>query len=461
MINDILAEKDFNKVLAALCLDPLEKDKAIDDNRKAYMGDHEILHDTARLPKTVGTGKNARVVKHTSETIPFQKRIVNSAVTFLFGEPVSLVLNNDKEEVFKLIQDLWKKCKLYYFDKRLARDLFVETKAAELWSVVKAVDGVAKARVTLLSKRESYLFYPHYDEYGDMDAFTVTYKLTDEKGKPVDHANIYTASQIITAIKGTAGWTQKTTPNLFGKIPVVYYEQDDPEWEDVKTEINRLEYLISNFGDANDYNGSPITEIKGEVDNMPKKEDVGKVVRVKKEENSITGEVTYPGGVRYVSWDQAPESIKLEIETLKDIIYGMTNTPDLSFSNVKGMSAVSGIALRLMFSDALFKAKDKQEIFGEGMERRISVMKSVLGVIDKGQAKSLDEADIDVVFNDVLPEDLEALIRSLSLARGGEPIMSQKSAVDSNPLIQDATKELEELEKESGALKSFAESVNI
>jgi len=64
-----------------------------------------------------------------------------------------------------------------------------------------------------------------------------------------------------------------------------------------------------------------------------------------------------------------------------------------------------------MFSDALFKARDKQEIFGPALDRRISIMKSILALQNQTQAKDIEEADIDVVFNDVLPQDVEALIK--------------------------------------------------
>jgi len=458
-IGDIL-KLDFDKALEVLTADPKEKDKGIADNRKAFRGEHAILDDPDRATKTVGaTAATQRVVKLTSETIPFQRRIVNSAVTFLFGEPVSLVLNNDAQDAFGLINAVWKKNKLNYFNKRLARDLFIECKAAELWYVPPKDKGKpARIRVTLLSNREGYAFYPHFDEFGDMDAFTVKYEIKGPDGKPQDTVNIYTADKIIRAVKAGGMWTQKPGENILGKIPVVYYEQDEPEWDGVDTQIERLEYLMSNFADTNDYNGSPLTQVKGVVSNMPKKEETGKVVTVAAETNPNTGEVTYPGGVEFVSWEQAPESIKLEMEALKDIIYAMTQTPDLSFSNVKGMSAVSGIALRLMFSDALFKARDKQEIFGPAMERRLSIMKSIIALANVGKRQQIEEADIDVLFGDVVPTDIEALIKSLSTARGGEAIMSEESAVRMNPLVTDAEKDIEVLAGEKTALKSFADS---
>ena len=90
---------------------------------------------------------------------------------------------------------------------------------------------------------------------------------------------------------------------------------------------------------------------------------------------------------KYLSWDQSPESIKLEGGTLKDLIHYMTGTPDISFENLKQIGPISGIALRLMFMDAHMHASDKEEIFGKGIQRRINFLKAALVKINAVMAK--------------------------------------------------------------------------
>ena len=464
LIKDLLDEKregwTFDKVLAVMTKDPRELDLKIDDNRKAYDGDHAILHDPRRQPKTLGEGTAAREVDYTREVLQFQKRIVGSAVTFLFGDPVKLVLNDDgDEDAFQRVEDVWRRNKLAFIDKIIARDLFVECKVAELWYIPqKELGKPARTRVAVLSKRTGYSIYPHFDEYGDMDAFTAKYKTQDDQDKPVQNVDIYTSDVIINAIKPESqGWTTTSVKNMLGKIPVVYYEQQEPEWEPVKTEINRAEKLICNFGDTNDYFGSPVLQVKGTVTNLPRKEDSGKVVTVASETDD-QGKVYYPGGIEFVTWEQGPEAVEKEYALLKDIIYGLTSTPDLSFSNVKGMTQLSGIALRLMFSDALFKAKDKQEIFGPAMDRRLSIVKDMLGVISFKDTAAIQALVIDFEFGDVLPEDVTAMVEALSVARAGQPIMSQESAVRQNSLVTNPEDDLKALEAEDRQVKSLAES---
>lgn len=464
LIKELLDEKregwDFVKVLAVVAKDTKGLDLKIDKRRKEYDGDHKILLDPKRQPRRIGEGTEARDVDYAREVIQFQKRIVSSAVTFLFGDPVKLVLNEGGDETaFARVEEVWRRNKLSFVDKEIARELFVECKVAEHWYTTEKAPGKpARLRVSVLSKRNGYSMYPHYDDYGDMDAFTLKYTTADDNQKPVQHVTIYMADETLHATKSEgAEWVIDRKGNVLGKIPIVYYEQDEPEWAPVQTEIDRAEALLCNFADTNDYFGSPVLQVKGTVTNLPEKGSSGKMVEVGAESDD-QGKVYYPGGIEFVTWDQGPEAVEKEYVLLKDIIYGMTSTPDLSFSNVKGMTNLSGIAIRLMFSDALFKAKDKQEIFGPAYERRINLVKALLGVIAVKSVDAYAALDIDIQFGDVLPEDIAATVEALSVARGGQSIMSQDSAVRQNPLVVDPEADIVALEKESNKVKSLAES---
>src|SRR5690606_11773903 len=68
----------------------------------------------------------------------------------------------------------------------------------------------------------------------------------------------------------------------FSKIPLIYFPQDDyrTEWADVQSMIDRLEELISNFADSNDYNGSPILVARGMIKSFSAKGERGKVLEM-------------------------------------------------------------------------------------------------------------------------------------------------------------------------------------
>jgi len=454
-IKDILEKykDDFNKLTGVLCVDPKERDLELFE--KQYTGEHEIKE---RPDKIAGKGKTLKRITQAKEVIQYQKKIVNMAVSFLFGDPVKLILGNkgDKyQETFTLINDVWDKNKLDYFNKKLARRLFVETKVAELWYTIIDNENNKYIKVALLCNKNGDEIYAHFNENGDMDAFTRRYKLEEIDGKSYEHIDIYTAEKFISGTKKTA-WVVEEKDNLFKKIPVIYYEQDEPEWTSVQSEIDRSEMLISKFADTNDYFGAPIIKIKGKIDNPPEKGEVGRTLRFTGETNA-EGKIEY-GDAKYLTWEQAPEAIKMEYDILKDIIYSITSTPDLSFSNVKGFTNLSGIALKLLFLDSILKAKDKEELFGESLTRRINLLKAILSIIDVKKETELQELDISIKFGNILPQDMSELVKALSTARGGDVIMSEKEAVRQNPLVEDSEEDIKRLEEERGKLSKLGES---
>ena len=458
-IKDILEKykDDFAKLTTVLCKDPVERD--IETYEKEYQGEHDIL---LREVKTIGSGSSRKKVEQAKLVIKYQKKIVNMAVSFLFGDAVKLILANKEDNLqktFKFIQNVWDKNKLDYFNRKLARRLFVETKVAELWYVIIDDDNIKHIKVALLCNENGDEVFSHFNENGDLDAFTRRYKLEDIDEKTYEHIDIYTAKEIIYGVKKTE-WDVKKSTNLYGKIPVIYYQQSQPEWTDVQTEIDRSEMLISKFADTNDYFGSPTLKIKGEITNPPDKAEVGKLLQ-------FTGVVgaegkTEYGDADYLTWDQAPEAIKLEYNTLKDIIFSMTSTPDLSFDNVKGMNQTSGETLKFMFLDAILKAKNKEEVFGEALARRINLLKAIISVTDVKEKQRLEQLDISVKFGNVLPQDVTETINALSTARGGEAIMSRDEAIRQNPLVEDPEEDIKRLEEEGkGEVSKLGESFEV
>jgi len=455
-IKDILEKykDDFNKLTGVLCVDPKKRDLELFE--KQYTGEHDILN---RLVKTVGKGTTLKRVEQAKLVVRYQEKIVNMAVSFLFGDPAKLTLDNKEDkyqEIFALINDVWNKNKLDYFNKKLARRLFVETKVAELWYVIIDDEKVKHIKVALLCSKNGDEIYAHFNENGDLDAFTRRYKLEDIDEKTYEHVDIYTSDKMFYGVKKTE-WVVETKDNLFAKIPVIYYTQAEPEWTGVQSLINRIEMLISKgFADTNDYFGSPLLKIKGKVENAPEKGEVGKLLQFKGESNA-EGKIEY-GDAEYLTWTQAPEAIKLEYNTLKDLIYSLTSTPDLSFSNVKGLTQTSGEALKFLFMDAILKAKDKEEIFGEGLTRRVNLLKAILSVTNVKSKQVLEEINISIKFGDVLPKSITELVKALSTARGGDAIMSQEEAVKQNPLVSDAEEDIKRMEKEKGGISKLGES---
>jgi SPP1 family phage portal protein len=462
-IADILA-LPFEKAVNLLSKDEKHDSNAIQGYRDQYSGVHAILK---RPDKTIGKEGKKTTVPTVKDVITQQKFITDVAVSFVFGKPVLLVNNTDGESsdtAFDALKSVWRQNKMEYFNRKLMRDVCIETKAAELWfvrgDILDSEDGKKtitnkQIKVILLSKKNGDDIYAHFDETGDMDAFTRRYESVDEQGKKVQHAEIYTAGKKIVATK-TDGktWEDTETPNIFGKIPVVYYEQEETEWAGVQRLIERLELLISRLGDTNDYFGDPAVVTKGRITTMPEKGEIGKLFALEGQIGQ-DGKVEY-GDVNYLTWDQSPESVKLEYDILTELIYSMTMTPDISFDNVKSLGDISGVALKLIFLAPLLKANDKQEIYGEGIERRNNLLKAMLSVVDVGMAAEIEKLDVGLEFQNPLPDNLKEMIEMLTSATGGDQIMSRDTAVSKNPLVSNHEEEVTKIksEQDEGAVRA-------
>lgn len=440
--------------------------KQLDPNQHAVFDTAKRQKKNVKKPNGRVDEKNQPLYDLSQEEVNrsgvgFQQIIVNRAVGFLLGIPVKLrsyAADDPQKKLAAMVQKTWDDNKLDFFNRKLARKVLAECEAAELWYLVnddgsfwaslwakvKAAVGLSggkfKLRVRLLSSSLGDNLFPHYDEYGDMDAMSREY-ITDDGTKKTTHFDIYTAEQVVSLIKGDNGWVEVSRiANSFKKIPIVYYQQDYPEWYLVQGLIERYETLLSNFADTNDYFGSPMIKVTGNVMGFANKGEQGKVLQLEKGADAD-----------YLAWQNAPEAIKLELETLEKHIYGLTQTPNISFENMKDMGDVSGVALKLKFLDAHLKTENKIELFGEMFLRRINLLKSVLGtVVDASLAPQVPLLEMEPIFTPYLPKNQKEETEILTTATG-KPIMSIKTALEHNSLVGDVDEELRRMDEEAKA----------
>lgn len=457
----------------AKLIELLSKDTREDRNTTEYIEEYE--GERTRRSKSVGKRENktvdvytenaatGEVTKSGSKTVittkislPFPRKIVRARTHFMFGGQMT-VSSNESGEGVNIFKDIWDdSLKMQNVLKKLSRTCMVETKAAAIFFPAPTIiDGkqAVKLRCQVLNKLSGD-FFPHFDDMGDMDAFTYRYTTLDVDGKKIEKAKIYTAEKILVYAKQGASWEldeKGNQQNLFGKIPVVYVEQDEPEWEQVATMIDNFENRLSRLADTNDYFSEPLLKLFGEVKKMPGKDEVGRILEFPMYEDDSSGKKIH-GDAEYATWDHVPESVKMDLETSWDTIFAMSSTPDLSFNNIKGVGNVSGIAMKLMFMDAFMAREEKMEIFDSALRRCVSVvlsgMQNVTSIKHKNDA-SLEGIEVD--FTGILPEDVSEFIDTLLAASGNKPIMSQETATSKNPLNKDSNDEIEKIKSESQA----------
>ena len=394
-----------------------------------YDPDQHAVHDrTLRPPKLITKGGETSQQEVTRLSMPFQKIIVDRAAAFLIGEGVQIVTDpsTDAEQVTAdEIKKVWHNNKCDYRTRQMARLWMSETEVAEYW-YIQDKNKQLRPRMQIWARSMGDMLMPYFDEFGDMEAFARGYKIGE-----TEYMDVWTDDWVYYFEQVEKTWVERERkPNLIGKIPVVYYVRERPEWADVQPLVDRYEKMVSNFSDANDYFASPMIKVRGRIDGFADKGEQGKILIM--EENADAS---------YLTWDQAPEAIRLEEELLRNGIMSMSQTPDISFREMKGLGAISGTALELMFMDAKLKTLKHQEEFGEGIQRRLNLIKAMVMRINGRMA----DVHVEPGFVFYMPSNEEELIRMLVTGTGNRAIISQKTAIANSPFTVNAERELEDV----------------
>ncbi len=387
--------------------------------------------------------------------IPAQQLLVDMIVSFLLmnevtykvtnhGQKIS-ILDEKQQQLFDAVNHCYHDNKMRYFDKRLVRTVCRECEAAELWYMKTDDNGsfTGEMKVQLLSRTRGDKLYPHFTDTHDMDGFAREYYTYDELGTSYLHFDVYTDRYVYQYGYTENVWKiEGVKPHGFTKIPVVYYRQDEAEWEKVQWAIDRVETCISNWGDTNDYFGTPKYFVQGDLKGFAEKGEQGAVF--------VGGKDTH---MNVLSWDSSPESVKGEIANLFNIIYTFTQTADISFENMKTLgSNTSGAAIRLMFTAPYMKADLKTEMYGEMFTRRCNIVTNGIcntGAYVKGIGQDVaDNIDFEPIFKPYLPKNDVELLQLITTSNNGAKTTSNRRAIELNPLNDDPSKVAEEIKQE-------------
>ncbi len=472
------------------------KDDTKADKKKwldQYNGKHEILKREDKTIEVERTDKNGNPIyvqdnngndtdqiQTKSETvgvnrlvITFQKKIVRIAKYFAIGGGVLLspkifdeaakqiigifkTANEKAIEFYNLISRFMEDVNISKLDNDILEIQMKETEVAELWTLIPkdmTIDGEYGITVKLLHTGNGNNIYPIYDPItGQLIVFSRQYTTKNIDGETIQHFDVYTTEKFYFYINDKdKGWTEeRQEPNLYKIVPVVYHSQDEPEWIDVQTSIERLELAMSKFSDTNDYHAAPSVVTKGNISAAPKKDQVSKHYQVEPSFDKEDNPVWPTDPVSIISWQNGPEAIEAELKNLNNIINSMTSTPDISFQNLQSIGPISGVALKLMFLDAIMKASEHREEVEDGIKRRLSILKAIIGNVANVASKSLiNQLIVEISFGEVLPSDVKELVDTLSIAVGGENTMSQETAVENNPLVENPIIEMARIENEN------------
>jgi len=448
-----LITSDFAKAIPVL---EAKKKEKVSEYVDEYKGGRKISGRNQvglRLDKSIGEGSNKETVVVAKIPLQFQKKIVRSAAAFLFGSAVKLTSEN--EEALKLVKSVWENNKVDNLLKKFCKAVKSETEAAFFFfPQKKEVEGKEKTVVKVrLYTSKNGSFAPTFDEFGDLIAFIWSFSSVNTEGKKQENKWVFTKEFTYKKHKGSDGWTdtEPPVPNLFKKIPVVYMDQDEPEWFDVKELVDRYEMNFSKFCDTNDYFSAPIVKLFGTVESMPGKQEQGKAIKIPQEYED--GKITKTGDAEYLTWDHAPEAIKLEADISDNMIHSLTDTPDLSLRTLMGAGNVaSGTAAKFMFMAPILKAKWSEDDYSTAIGRIISlIVQGIIGVSVDANESMFKDFKAKVEFTSILPDNIVETVSMLSEAAGGMPFISKETAAEKSGLVKDASEEMNKIKNEESS----------
>jgi len=400
---------------------------------------HDVMNPALRRNKSVRKPSGQKdqfendilvndTVYVTRIAVDIQQEVTKSASGILCTNKIQLVGKVNPQP----IQDVWDNNKLDLRTISICNYWLSETEVAELWYKIDGED-----KVMILANSLGDKLYPIFDDKGKMICFirkycakTLVAGIVDLRD--VNYYEIYTEKDVVKGNDQNNGIFSfdNPVPHGYEKIPIIYACREKPVWNNAQTSIERWEESISNLCDTNDYFGSPTGVVKGKIISYADKGESGKLIQIDAD-----------ASIEYLTWNQAPESIKLEWETLRSIVYNSTRTINLSIDNLKGLfgSAPSSYAIKLLFTPAHMQAAENEEVFGEYIQRRINLIGSFTGV---------ESGAVQPKFTYYLPKnDTEELTNIINAKNAG--ILSDESAVIDSPLTIDSNIELERIKSES------------
>ena len=479
-LEEILAVEDISKkiqLLKAYRKTPLPKVKELRDEWDPDQ--HDVMNPSIRkkrkvLVKEAEYGEDDKIIKpaiYQEEDVnrvalPIEQEIVNIHTAFTVGkDPLLSYKSNGKKEddLYAVVQTINRDNKIRYQNKRVTRTWFSEQDVVEYWyektdtgfwakvaAKIKQLFGKVKPsnklRCTIWSPFRGDTLYPFFDETGDYVAQSRSYTITEHTlfgRRRVEYFQTVTATSVFVWKKVSGVWSLdegKSFDHHFPKLPCIYGYRDRTLCHNIKPQRARLEKVLSDYADCIDYHFFPYLILKGEL--------AGEAGLGNQDERRRMIKIEEEGDAFYLTWDQTPEAIKLEITTLLENIYGLTSTPRITFENMKNLGqAISGVAFQYMFMQILLAVDNHAEVLGEFLQRRYNFLVAAIGSMCPGLKEAADTIDITV---EIQPYTINNLKEKLEIATGAKDakFMSRKSGIMFLGMTDQVEEEIAQIDEE-------------
>jgi len=456
--NDIVADIKTAKTVSVPSWTELVKEY---DPRKHKINDSQERKDLVKSDQTVI--KVARVL------YGMQRLATKRMTQMAFAIPVKRIYKTgndpEKQKIADAIEAVYQKARIDSVNRKRMHAYFAACEIATIWYPVPekhskyGFESNWKLRCvtyspmdTKFSRLANASVYPVFDKYRDMIALAVEYSVKEEATE-VMYFHVYTKEvQKVYRKSGAEAWIdvtgtdEKDSKLPIDKIPGVYLSRPMAVWEDTTQNVNEIELTLSRQSDILRKNSAPILKLKGKLvqGSTPQSE-------VSREVYQLEGD----GDIAYVTWDQQVDAMKFYTEAIKQNIEEELQLPNLSFDNVKDISAITEGARKTLLADAHLKVEDESGDLIEFLDRECNVIKEFLGKINTTWAKTIDDLEVEHIITPFIQNDEGAEIEKITKATQ-KPVMSQKTGIKLLGMVDDAEEEFKQLQDEEERAMSFS-----
>lgn len=427
--------------------------KQHDVTSKAKRPDKEIMKNTGRKDAEGNDIFEPDLSPVARVPFAFQKYIIKQKAGFARGNGVTLKPSIPDETVFDLVYNNWYKNKTDFIIGEIAKRKMSETQVAVIYYSYWDTPGnkpdpnrpeKLRLKRKVVSPAKGDTLVPIFDDdTDDMIGFGRGYEVGDKsmydlylmnaKGK-AELRRYENGAPDVMEIFNDAGEVTDVAEFIvelpYTKLPVVYWEQDLPECDDVSELINELEFQMSDFFTQQSYSADPILFGKGETIDMPAAGESGKYIQG-------SGDAD----LKYITPENATESRELQFKTCLRLIQLLTKSAFIDLETMKDLRDVSGVALQRFLIDVYQEARDNQQgPWGMGIQRMVNFE---LSVYSEFESPSDENFGIDVVFSTFSIDDVKERIEQAMLANGGLPVVSHIESIRMAGIEDDATEALD------------------
>lgn len=446
---ELLKAKDIGRAILQMTNTSGKAEKAL----KVYETmQHEVMSrpDKAIFGKRDEvTGKRSflRFDKRWKIPIPYPVYINEISLVFLYGRPLKWKQTSEgTDRAFSAYLDVLKSTRFNAKIREAKRLAGAEGVSAMLFHTFQNDEGKADVLIKVLAKSLGDDIYYRKDQFDRLIDFARGYCLQEAGGEIKYYVDIYTKQIFYHCKRSSMGWDVEEEVNITGKLPLILFEQE-PECAGVEPMINRKEWTLSRTADVNDRFSDPALVADASIVNsLPEQGETSKLFILKP-----NGDGTKKPEIKYLTWDNAPDSKKLESDELDEKILRFSFTPKIDFDATKGLSQISAKALKQLMLLADIKASKHKEKHDEYADRIVNVIKAIIGnVLDISLKEECSRLVVEHEFQEPFGEDIEASINNLvkMFNAGG---MSLETLIEKNPLIEDSEAEKARIAKEHEA----------